>query len=84
MFVFGLINTSWISMKFVANDKENEIYKQFGLATVMDYFVYEIVILFTKSVIYFALIKDENLPWWKKFFVAIISAMPWVCLIYYI
>lgn len=58
--------------------RENGFYKQFYLATFFDYFVYEVIILLTKSLIYFLLIKDSNLPWWKKFLISVISAMPWV------
>ena len=78
IFIFGLINTTWISLQFEKLSKENEIYKEFGLAVVFDYFVYEIIILLSKSFIYFVLIKDDFLPWWKKFLISFISAMPWV------
>lgn len=78
IFVFGLFNTTWISLKFHKMGRDEEFFETFYLATIMDYFVYEIIILLTKSLIYFLLIKDTNLPWWKKFLISIISAMPWV------
>jgi hypothetical protein len=72
------LNTAFVALKFEEINKDKSFFKQFGLATVFDYFVYEIIILVTKSLIYFFLIKDENLSWWKKFLISIISAMPWV------
>ena len=82
--IFGFINTTWISLKQIEIGRGVQFYKQFGLALVMDFFVYEVAILFTKSVIFFLIIKDddEELPCWKNCLITIIAAMPWVILLF--
>lgn len=79
--IFGLINSTWISLKQIEIGREVQFYRQFGLALLMDFFAFEILILLTKSIIFFLIIKDEdnnNLPCWKNFLITLIAAMPWV------
>jgi len=78
--IFGLINSTWVSLKQIEIGRGVQFYKNFGLALLMDFFVYEILILFTKSILFFLIIKDddEDLPCWKNFLITLISAMPWV------
>jgi len=56
----------------------NLIYKDFYISVIFDYFVYEVTILLTKSLIYYFLIRNEDLPFWKKSLISIMSVMPWV------
>jgi len=79
--LFGLINSTWISLKQIEIGREVQFYRTFGLALIMDFFVYEVLVLLTKSIIFFLIIKDDDddeLPCWKNFLIRIIAAMPWV------
>ncbi len=76
--VFSFINTTWISLKYIEKDMNNLIYKDFYISVIFDYFVYEVTILLTKSLIYYFLIRNEDLPFWKKSLISIMSVMPWV------
>ena len=78
--MFGLLNTAWISMNAIKNKRDLEFIEEFGLATAIDYFFYEIVIILTKSLVYYVIIRTDNFPWWKRFLISFISTLPWVCI----
>jgi hypothetical protein len=65
-------------MNAIKNNRSLEFIKEFGLATIIDYFVYEIIIISTKTLVYYFIIKSDKFPWWKKFLVSVISTLPWV------
>jgi hypothetical protein len=77
VFVFGLLNTTWVSLVTLKEERECDFLKDFGLSTLFDYFVYEVMILTMKSIIYTLLIRNDEVTWWKRCLIAFLATLPW-------
>lgn len=76
--VLGTMNTLWISLKVQEESKEVNFIHNFMISQIFDYFCYEIFIITTKTIIFFLLIKDDSITWWKKGMIISITALPWL------
>lgn len=76
-YLLGLLNTTWISLRNAESSRSNDFYQDFSMSIVFDYFVYEIVIVTSKSFIYFLIIESDEFACWKKCLVSFIAALPW-------
>lgn len=69
-------------MKFFEKKKEQEFISEFWKETLIDVLFYQIVILLSKTFIFFFLTKNSEKVWWKKTLVTILAAFPWAFAIY--
>jgi len=83
-FIFGFINTTWISMHAFKNNREINFLEEFGISTAIYYFVYEILIILTKCLIFLFIIRSEDLTYCKRCLISFVSFLPWVFVIIYI
>ena len=77
-FVCGFINTTWIYLDADINERHCDFIKDFVISTLLDYFVYEIVIISMKSIIYTFLITTNKSSYVKACLVSFIAALPWL------
>ena len=77
-FACGLINTTWIYLDADINERHCDFIKDFVISTLLDYFVYEIVIISMKSIIYTFLITTNKSSYVKTCLVSFIAALPWL------
>lgn len=82
IFILGMLNTTWVYLNLKKREKEVDFIDDFIKATIFDYFVYEIIIITLKSIVFFPIIRTENVSWWKKCLISIIALMPWVSFFY--
>ena len=78
IFILGMLNTIWISLTKEEANEQCQILNDFLLSTVFDNFVYEILIIFTKSIFYLIITKDKKITFCKRCLIGILAAMPWV------
>lgn len=69
-------------MVFYEKKKNQEFVTEFFVMTLIDYFLYQILILITKTIVFFFLIKDGRKTWWKSALIKVISACPWAFAIF--
>ena len=77
-FACGFINTTWIYLDADINERHCDFIKDFVISTLLDYFVYEIVIISMKSIIYTFLITTNKSSYVKACLVSFIAALPWL------
>jgi uncharacterized BrkB/YihY/UPF0761 family membrane protein len=77
-FIFGLINTQWIYLYNNRADRVNSFIESFGIITVADIFIYEVVMILIKVFIFYIIIRSDDMPRWKRCLVGFIAALPWV------
>ena len=76
--IFGLLNTTWISLVADEQNASCDFILDFSLNVVMDNLVYEIGILIIKSIIYTFLIKSTKASMLQMCLISFVSALPWV------
>jgi hypothetical protein len=69
-------------MIFYENEIEQKFIREFFITTLVDYLIYQIFTLWTKTIIFFFLIKDGKKTWWKSVLISFISAFPWAFAIF--
>ena len=78
MTIFGTVNTLWISLDSINNQLECNFIKDFFMATVFDCFIYQVVILMMKTIIYFILIRSKRTSCIRAILFCIVSSLPWI------
>ncbi|MCQ2816640.1 MAG: hypothetical protein MJ252_05155 [archaeon] len=80
IFVLSWLNTTWISITKYTAGQECSYLNEFLLSSLLDNFVYEILILFSKSLIYYILIRRKSaiMSCYGKFFLCLLVSLPWV------
>ena len=78
MTIFGTVNTLWISLDSINNKLECNFIEDFFMATVFDCFIYQVVILIMKTVIYFILIRSKKKSCIRAVIFCIVSSLPWI------
>lgn len=76
--IFGLINTTWISLVADEQNASCDFILDFLLNVIMDNLVYEIGILIIKSLIYTFLIKSTKASKLQMCLISFVAALPWV------
>lgn len=81
-FIFGCVNTTWITMKYVALGRENEIYSEFFVSNFMDFFIKDVILIVLKSIVYFVVIWDykepfSNISCFKRLLIIFLSFAAW-------
>jgi hypothetical protein len=74
----GALNTTWVYLNAMNNDKEIAFIKDFQNSVIFDYLVYEIIIILTKTVIFVSIVKSADIPWWKRCLIWFVAVLPWV------
>jgi hypothetical protein len=77
-FVLGLMNTTWIYLYAQKSNKEIDFIGDFIKMVLIEYLIYEVIILITKSLIFFTIIRTKQITCWKKCLIAFINTLPWV------
>ena len=78
LFVFGTLNTTWISITRDKENRECEFLNEFLWNTLLDNFVYEILIILSKSIVYFILIRNMKMNFCKKCMIGVLAALPFI------
>jgi hypothetical protein len=72
------MNTTWIYLYAEKNNKEIDFISDFIKSVIIDYLIYEVIILTAKTLIFFSIIRTEKMSWWKKCLIGFMNALPWV------
>lgn len=83
VFVLGFLNTTWIYLNCYKSEMQIDFISNFIISTVYDYFVYEIIIISAKALVFYSIIGSEKISCWKKTLIGCIAALPWVINIIY-
>ena len=75
--IFGTLNTTWISLDSLNNGAECKFIKDFFISIVFDCFVYQILILVIKSIIYLVVMREKN-SCIRRVMLCIVSSLPWI------
>ena len=78
IFAFGTINTTWISMDSMQNGFECNFIKDFFLSIIFDCFIYQVVILMLKALIYAIIIRGKKKSCIRAVLLCVISSLPWI------
>jgi hypothetical protein len=76
--VLGIINTIWIYLYNYKARRNNSFLRTFGILTAIDLLAYEIAIIVIKTVLFYLIVRTDDIPKWKRCLVAVITALPWV------
>ena len=76
--VFGTINTTWLYLTSELNGVACKIVEDFILTNVIDCFVYQIVILLLKALIYEILIMKSSSNCLRAVLFCVVSSIPWL------
>ena len=78
MTIFGTVNTLWISLDSINNKLECNFIEDFFMATVFDCFIYQVVILVLKALIYAIIIRGKKNSCIRAVLLCVISSLPWI------
>jgi len=81
IFVYGFLNTLFITINAELNKKESSFMEIFGVNQAMDILCYQIVIIISKSFMFWAITNDEKVACWKRTLIFIIALLPYVIII---
>ena len=80
--VFAIINTTWISLDSEKNNFDCRFLQDFFISIVLDCFLYQILILCLKALLYFFILKGNESSCLKGCLLCLVSSLPWVFSIY--
>ena len=75
--ILATLNTTWISLDSLNNGAECKFIKDFFISIVFDCFVYQILILVIKSIIYLVVMREKN-SCIRRVMFCIVSSLPWI------
>lgn len=78
IFAFGTINTTWISMDSMKNGFECNFIKDFFISIIFDCFIYQVVILMLKALIYAIIIRGKKKSCIRAVLLCVVSSLPWI------
>ena len=78
MLLFGTVNTLWISLDSYKNDYECNFMTDFFISTIFDCFIFQIVNLLLKSLIYIVIIKGRKNNCIRGCLICVVSSLPWI------
>ncbi len=78
MFALGLLNTTWIYLYSERENQTNAFLNDFRNSLIFDFLVYEVIIVTTKAMIYFYIVKTNKISRFKKCLIITLSLLPWV------
>ena len=78
MLIFGTVNTLWISLDSYKNDYECNFMTDFFISTIFDCFIFQIVNLLLKSLIYIVIIKGRKNNCIRGCLICVVSSLPWI------
>ena len=78
MLMFGTVNTLWISLDSYINDYECNFLTDFFISTIFDCFIFQIVTLLLKSMIYIVIIKGRKNNCVRGCLICVVSSLPWI------
>lgn len=77
-FILGSLNTTWIFINLYKENVKENFLMLFFFATFYDLLVYEVIIIISKSLIYFSLLKNDEVSNWKKVLIVYLALLPWL------
>ena len=80
--IFAIINTTWISLDSEQNNFDCRFLEDFFISIVLDCFLYQILILCLKALLYFFILKGNESSCLKGCLLCLVSSLPWVFSIY--
>ena len=78
MLVFGTVNTLWISLDSYHNDYECNFMTDFFISTIFDCFIFQIITLILKSLIYIVILKGRKNNCLRGCLICVVSSLPWI------
>lgn len=76
--LFGTINTTWISLVTNVSDHSCKIIDDFIMATLIDCFIYQVITLLLKALLYEFIIATNKSNWIRGCLFCIVSSIPWL------
>lgn len=76
--LLGALNTTWIYLYTIEQKADIAFIKDFINSIIFDFLVYEVIVILTKSLIFYSIIKSDDIPWWKRCLIAFVAVLPWV------
>jgi len=78
MFIYGFLNTLFITINAEINDKESDLLQTFGMNQVMDILCYQTIVILCKAIMFWAITNDEHVPCWKRTLIFLLALLPYV------
>ena len=80
--VFGTINTTWISLDSEYNNFDCHFLSDFFLSVVIDCFIYQILVLFIKALLYILILRWCKGSYFREILLFVVSSLPWLFALY--
>ena len=78
LIIFGAINTTWLYLASEINGISCKIVKDFIITNIIDCFVYQVITLLLKALIYEIIIMLNSSHWLRATLFCIVSSIPWI------
>ena len=78
MLIFGTMNTLWISLDSYHNSYECNFMTDFFISTIFDCFIFQIITLLLKSLIYIFILKGRKNNCIRGCLICVVSSLPWI------